>query len=237
MTGTAFRSPGAAFAGGALEYARLPAVAMAAAFVGFGAIVRDSGLDLAQAMVTTAGMTQMPAQIVMVETARAGAGLAGVFLAVVFIGARILPMVVSLMPLLRPGAHGRPELYAAAHLVATMSWTACMRRCPDLPFDQRMPYFWGVALANLAVVVLGTAAGHTLAGAVAPEILLGLVFLTPVFFLLLFAAESPDSAGIASLMLGAVFGPMIHLASPEWSVFAGGLAGGTIAYALGRKWR
>jgi predicted branched-subunit amino acid permease len=237
MTSAAYSSPGAAFVGAAVEYARLPAVAMAAAFVGFGAIVHDSGFDVVQAMVTTAGMTQIPAQIVLVETARAGAGLAGVFLAVAFIGARILPMVLSLMPLLTPGARGRLELYAATHLVATMSWTSCMRRCPDLPFDQRMPYFWGVALANLGVVVLGTVVGHTLAGAVAPEILIGLVFLTPVFFLLLFAAESPDLAGVVSLMLGAVLGPAIHLLSPEWSVFAGGLAGGTIAFALVRKRR
>ncbi len=118
-----------------------------------------------------------------------------------------------------------------------MTWTHSMRRCPNLPADQWMPYFWGAALANLVVVVAGTAAGHTLAGTVAPEIMLGLVFLTPVFFLLLFAAESPDLAGVASLVLGAVLGPAIHLASPEWSVLAGGLAGGTIAYALGRKWR
>ena len=123
MTSAAYSSPGAAFVGAAVEYARLPAVAMAAAFVGFGAIVHDSGFDVVQAMVTTAGMTQIPAQIVLVETARAGAGLAGVFLAVAFIGARILPMVLSLMPLLTPGARGRLELYAATHLVATMSWS------------------------------------------------------------------------------------------------------------------
>ena len=234
MTGAAYGSPRAAFAGGARDYAGLPAVAMAAGFVGFGAIVRDTGLDLAQAMATTAGMTQIPAQIVMVETAQAGAGLAGVFLAVAFIGARLLPMAVSLMPILRPGARSQVELYAGVYVMATMAWSHSMRRCPDLPTDQRMPYFWGVALANLVVVVAGTAAGHTLAGTVAPEIVLGLVFLTPVFFLLLFAAESPDRSGVAALALGAVLGPAIHLVSPEWSVLAGGILAGTAAYTLGR---
>lgn len=234
MTGAAYGSPGGAFAGGAFDYARLPAVAMAAGFVGFGAIVRDSGLDLAQAMVTTAGMTQIPAQIVMVETARAGAGLAGVFLAVAFIGARLLPMAVSLIPILRPGARGSAELYAGAFVLSTMAWTHSIRRCPNLPVDQRMPYFWGVALTNLVVVVAGTVAGHTLAVAVAPEIVLGLVFLTPVFFLLLFAAESPDRSGVAALALGAVLGPAIHLVNPEWSVLAGGFLAGTVAFTFGR---
>ena len=235
MTGARYGSPRAAFAGGACDYVRMPAVAMAAGFVGFGAIVRDTGLDLAQAMATTAGMTQAPAQIVMIETAQAGAGLAGVFLAVAFIGVRILPMAISLMPILRPGARGQAELYAGVFVLATMSWTHSMRRCPDLPADQRMPYFWGVALSNLVVVVAGTAAGHTLAGTVAPEIVLGLIFLTPVFFMLLFVAESPDRSGVAALALGAVLGPAIHLVSPEWSVLAGGILAGTAAYMLGRS--
>ena len=233
MTGARYGSPRAAFAGGARDYVRLPAVAMAAGFVGFGAIVHDTGLDLVQAMATTAGMTQIPAQIVMVEMAQAGAGLTGVFLAVAFIGARLLPMAISLMPILRLGARGPIELYAGVHVLATMSWTHSMRRCPDLPLDQRMPYYWGIALANWVVVIAGTAVGHMLAGTVAPEILLGLVFLTPVFFLLLFVAESPDRSGVAALAFGAVLGPAIHLVSPEWSVLAGGILAGTAAFMLG----
>lgn len=236
MTGAAYGSPRAAVFGGVRDYARVPAVAMAAGFVGFGAIVRDSGLDVFQAMVTTAGMTQIPAQIVMIEMAQAGAGLAGVVLAVAFIGARLLPMAVSLIPVLRPDARGRGELYAGAFVLSTMAWTHAMRRCPDLPAGERMPYFWGVALSNVVVVVVGTAVGHTLAGTVAPEILLGLVFLTPVFFLLLFAAESPGRSGAMALVFGAALGPAIHTVSPEWSVLANGLLAGTAAYALGRFW-
>ena len=146
----------------------------------------------------------------------------------------MLPMAVSLIPILRPDVRHRSELYAGAFVLATMAWTHSMRRCPDLPQGQRMAYFWGVALANLSVVVAGTAAGHILAGRVAPEILLGLVFLTPVFFLLLFAAEPLDRSTALALALGAFLGPAIHAVSPEWSVLAGGLVAGTAAYALGR---
>ena len=233
MSGIAYSSPRGAFFGAVRDYARVPAVAMAAGFVGFGAIVRDSGLDIFQAMVSSAGMTQIPAQIVMVESAQAGAGLAGIVLAVAFIGARLVPMAVSLVPMLKPDVRHRSELYAGAFILSTMAWTHSMRRCPDLPAGQRMPYFWGIALANVVVVVTGTAVGHALAGTVAPEILIGLVFLTPVFFLLLFAAESPDRSGVMALAFGAVLGPAIHILSPEWSVLGGGVLAGTAAFALG----
>jgi hypothetical protein len=37
---------------------------------------------------------------------------------------------------------------------------------------------------------------------------------------------------VLALAFGAVAGPLIHLAAPQWSVILGGLVGGTLAWGL-----
>ena len=234
MTDRPFSTPGAAFLGGVRDYAGISAIAMIAAFIGFGAIVRDVGLDIWQAMATTAGMTLIPAQLVMVELYQTGAALAGILLAVGFIAARLLPMTVSLMPLLAAGNRRRWQLYAGAHLLASMAWTHVMRRGPSLPTDQRMAYYLGVAGANYAVIIVFTAVGFHLAGGLPVEVVRGLVYLTPLFFLLLFIGEIRDAAVALSLALGAGLGPAIYSVNPELAVLGCGLIGGTMGFAIGQ---
>ena len=235
MPPTGYSSPRAAFFAAAGDYCRLPALAMAAAFVGYGAVVREMGFNPAQAVASTAGMVLIPSQIVMAELYQAAAGLATIFLAVAFVSARLLPMTVALMPLLREGRGGRFRFYALASLLATMSWTYSMRRGPTLPHDQRLAYFSGVAVMNYAVVISGTVVGYWLAGAVPQPIMRGLGFLVPVFFLRVFWAEYANRAVTTALLLGAILVPAIYLVSPEWCVLVGGLVGGTVAYALRRR--
>lgn len=213
----------------------MPAVAMGATFVGFGAVVNEVGFGIGQALASTAAMTLIPAQIVMVELFHAGAGLATIVLAVLFVGARLLPMTVAVMPILRHGRRDRLEFYAGAFILATMSWTYSMQRGPTLPTSQRMAYFWGVAVLNYAVVITGTGIGYALAGGLPVEIMRGLVFLMPVFFLLVFTAEAASRAVVLALVLGGVLGPAIFVVSPEWSVLGCGLAGGTLAFLVRRR--
>lgn len=232
MTSIAYSSPRAAVFGGMRDYAGGSAQAMAAAFVGFGAIVNDIGLTLWQGMTASGAMALMPAQMAMADLYHAGAGLAAIALAVAFISARLLPMTMALMPLFRDGAHGRLALYTAAFPLASTSWAYATRRCPDLPPEQRLPYFLGFAVSNIAIIVAATALGYALAERLDASLTAGLVFVTPVFFMLLFIAESPHRAGLLALALGAVLGPAIYMVTPEWSVLLTGLAGGTIAFFL-----
>lgn len=228
----AFSSPRAAARGGLRDYAGGSAQAMAAAFVGFGAIVHDIGLTVWQGIAISGSMALMPAQMAMADLYHAGAGLVAILLAVAFIGARLLPMSMALMPLLRPSGRGRLVLYAAAFPLASTSWAYATRRCPTLPPDQRLPYFLGFALSNLAVIVAATALGYALADRLDESITAGLIFVTPVFFMLLFIAESPHRAGLFALALGAALGPPVYMLIPEWSVLLSGLAAGTLAFLV-----
>lgn len=236
----AYESPRAAAFGGMRDYAGGSAQAMTAAFIGFGAIAHDIGLTPAQGVASSAAIALIPAQMAMADLMRGGAGLAAILLAVAFVSARLFPMSMAIMPMMRQGARRRWSLYVAAYPLASTSWAYAVRRCPAMPPDQRLPYFLAFALSNIAIISTGTALGYALAGEMPASVTSALVMVTPVFFVLLFIADSPHRAGIFALALGAALGPFILTLSPEWGLLGTGIVAGTLGYALGeigRRWR
>jgi predicted branched-subunit amino acid permease len=63
---------------------------------------------------------------------------------------------------------------------------------------------------------------------------LGLVFLNPVYFILILSGDVRHRLMILALAGGALAGPLIHLWTPPWSVLLGGFVGGTMAYLAHR---
>lgn len=232
MTTPTFASPRAAILGALRDYASGSAQAMTAAFVGFGAIVNDVGLTLWQGLASSGTIALIPAQMAMADLFRSGAGLLAILLAVAFISARLLPMSMSLMPLLREGTRRPALLYLAAFPLASTAWAYATRRCPDLPLDQRLPYYLAFAFANIGVIIFATWLGFALADWLPSGITAALVFVTPVFFMLLFTTEAPNRACHYALALGAIAGPLLYGFTPEWSVLLSGLAAGTLGFAL-----
>jgi predicted branched-subunit amino acid permease len=60
---------------------------------------------------------------------------------------------------------------------------------------------------------------------------LGLVFLNPIYFMLVFVADARHRARILALVVGAVTGPPLHLVSPDWGLLATGVLAGSLAFA------
>jgi len=71
-----------------------------------------------------------------------------------------------------------------------------------LPRAERLPYFVGFSTTLWIVTLLATAVGYLLAGMVPEPVTLGLVFLTPIYFMLILAAEI--GAYIVSPFLGRI---------------------------------
>ncbi|HEY9081622.1 AzlC family ABC transporter permease [Magnetovibrio sp.] len=232
---SAFCSPRAAFWGGAREAAGVPMMVMGASFVGFGSMIHDLDWSVWHALFSTLSTWALPGQIAMAEMAYSGAPLMALVLAVGFINARLLPLAVSLLPHVR-----RPEVsawtyYAVAMLIAATSWVGTMRRLPDLSQDQRLHYLTGYGLALYLNMPLATVIGFYLAGQVPQPITLALVFLNPLYFLLLFLFDLRNVAKVLSLTIGALLGPLLYQVAPDWSLIATGLVGGTAAWWVGRS--
>jgi predicted branched-subunit amino acid permease len=215
----------------------VPAAVLAAGMLGFGALALESGLNLALAIACTAGIWALPGQIVLIEMHMSGAPGALTVLAVMLTGARFLPMAVSLMPVMRDRRYSRTTVYTAAQLLAMTSWAWTMRRCADMPREARLAYFIGFAGACWVVGVIATAVGYFMAGSFSPLMRMGFIFLNPVYFVVLLIGDARTPLAIASLIGGAIAGPLLHLLNPQWSVLLGGVVGGTAAYFVERALR
>jgi predicted branched-subunit amino acid permease len=168
--------------------------------------------------------------VVLVDLYGVGASLLVICLAVALTNARLMPMVITLMPLVHDPAVPRWRYYLYSHLVAVTAWAFSMRRCPDMPRPLRLPYFVGFAFSLWIASLIGTAAGFMLADAVPRPITLGLVFLNPVYFMLIFATDLRHRARAMALGLGAVLGPLLHTLSHDWGLMFAGLIAGTVAF-------
>jgi predicted branched-subunit amino acid permease len=115
-----------------------------------------------------------------------------------------------------------------------------MLRCPQLPREQRAPYFVGFGLTLWLASLAGTALGYWLSTVVPLSIALGLAFLNPVYFLLMFVADLRQRGRALALLIGGVGGLLIDYVSPIWGMLIVGLAGGTAAYLadalLPKRW-
>ncbi|GAB5467774.1 MAG: hypothetical protein Kilf2KO_08040 [Rhodospirillales bacterium] len=225
----------AAFRGGVRQAAGAPAVAIGASFLGFGALVRESGLSLWHGLISTATTWALPGQVAMVELYAVGAGLLVVGLAVGASGTRLLPMVMTLLPLLRRPGVPRWQYYATAHLIALTGWAVTMRVGPGLPPALRLPFFHGFTLTLWVTTLVGTAIGYLLPAFMPLPVTLSLIFLTPLYFTLLFLEDLSGLRKPVALACGAVLGPPLFLLSPDWSLMLTGLIGGSLAFALTRK--
>src|SRR5689334_12040086 len=94
-------STSAAFARGLRLVVSVPAFVLFSTSIGFGALARDGGFDLAHAVFMSATMFALPNQVVLVDQLARGATLAGAALAVTLTAVRLMPMTVTLVPLLR----------------------------------------------------------------------------------------------------------------------------------------
>lgn len=229
-----FPSTARAFLGGLWDGVGLPAVVLFASATGFGSIARENAYPAGLAVLSIVTVWGMPGQIAMVELLAVGASMLPIAVAAAGANARFLPMTVSLFPLLKGGVRPWAWAYLLAHFVSINTWVALMRRGPSLPLEQRAPYFLGCSLLLMGAGVAGTAIGFALAGVLPRTLTLGLVYLSPAYFLMVFAGVR-ERGGVIAVLLGAGAGPLLHLLSPEWGVPATGVIGGTLAFLLDRR--
>jgi predicted branched-subunit amino acid permease len=216
---------------GLAEGLGLPWIMVMTSMMGFGSLAADAGMSLPGALVSTAAIWGLPGQVAMVELYATGANLLAIALAVSFANARFMPMAMSLLPLMRSAGRKRGVEYLLAQLVSINSWALCQEAFPSLPVKLRAVYFTALTLTLLVAGLVGTALGF-LAVAVLPRaVTLGLIFLVPCYYALLFAGTRARR-NVAALLLGAAAGPALFTLAPEWSLLLTGLVAGSVAFFL-----
>lgn len=205
-------------------------------YVGFGALTHDYGLALAWAMLSTVILWAGPAQVILATALGSGTSVIECALAVGLSSVRLMPMVVSLLPLVKPERPRAWRLLVPVHFMAVSVWVEAMRLAPGIAREWRVAFCNGVGSALMVAGVVATAIGYYLSAALPALFGAAAMFITPMSFLVSTARNSRLFMDKAALALGLAIGPLLAYSKVGLDLLWTGIIAGTLAYALGR-WR
>ena len=221
-------------AGFAASFRSVFALVLIGTYVGIGALAHDYGFSLAWIMLSTVLVWAGPAQVIMISALGTGAPLFEVALAVFLSGVRFLPMVVTLLPLLRGPRTKVRDLFVAAHFTSASTWVESFRLLPPLPQDARIPFCNGLAIGFMLSGHIGSVIGFYLAASLPALLTAVLLFLTPISFLLSTAQNSITLVNRLALAFGLVVSPLLVYFQVGLDLMWTGLIAGSAAYAVHR---
>lgn len=220
---------------GAVGAISIPALILSAAFVGYAGLARESGLTLPETLMMVAFIWALPSIVLLTGALSSGMGLIPAAIAVALASVRLMPMTMSLMPVIKePGKTKTWQLLIVSHFVAVTAWVHAMRHLPDVPKPARLHFFLGFSMALTSFVFCMTGIAYFLVEQL-PDFIAGtLVLLTPVYFLCSLWGAARLSADRVSLLAGLACGPVFFVLAPGLDLLWAGLVGGTLAYAVTR---
>lgn len=227
----------AAFLEGMRRAPSTGAVVLICSFVGYGALVHEAGLSVVQAVAVALFVWALPGQVVLVTEMAAGAPLWSAAISVTLTSVRLMPLVVVLMPIVRGERTGKLHQILLVHFCAITIWIESMQRLPRLPRAERIPYYWGFCFVLVSTNLVATVVGFQLAATLGLVLAAGLLFLTPLYFVLSILRTSSSAADRLALWFGLAMGPPVFLVLPGFELVLSGLVGGVAAYLIGRMRR
>ena len=213
-----------------------PAIALAASFIAIGALLKNIGFNIQQSILSTVLTYALPGQLVMAESFLIGASLINIFLAVWLVNARLYPMTVSLMPLLKEVSQPRWKYYLSCHFLAVSSWLIMKDRIHTVEQKDRIDFWIGIGIGTWSTAIIATIIGYLLSDYLNKDMIIGLAIVNPVYFACMMVGAMKSKSISTAVVLGAILGPALFLVSPEWSILFGGTLAGTIAFLIGEKY-
>jgi len=224
-----------AFTRGLLAGFGIPGYVLVAGAIGFGALVRDLGLGIDFAILSSIVFYALPAQVILAAELGRNASLLTSAFAVTLTSVRLLPMAVTVTPYLTDYKGRRWREVLAIHFVAVTAWIEANKRLGLLPPHLRLSHFLGFGNTFMLFTVAGATIGFFVAGLVPTALTAALLFFTPCYFVLTMMQTARASADWVAIGLGLVIGPLTYLVAPDIDLLVAGLVGGTIAYVHGRR--
>ena len=203
-------------------------------YVGIGALAHDYGFSLAWVMLSTTLMWAGPAQVILISALGTGATLFEAGIAVSLSAVRFLPMVVSLLPLIRGPRTRFRDLLLPAHFTAASMWVESFRLLPPLPRERRIAFCNGLGVGFVLSGHVGSIIGFYLAASLPVLLTAALLFLTPMSFLVSTARNSSTLVNQLALGLGLVVSPLLTYFAVGLDLMWTGIIAGSAAYAIHR---
>ena len=192
-----------------LDSLSLPAFILLTTMMGFGSLARSAGYSAEMSALATVLIWGLPGQLAMVELTSTGQGLVAIIFACSLANARFFPMVVSFFPSMTREKTSFPRLVLYAQLLSINSWAVCLRNFPEIEPEDRKLYFVTFASTIMSAAVIGTLLGYYASAVLPDPLVLGLIFISPLFFALVLSAV-PRATEKVSLLLGCLVVPLAH---------------------------
>jgi predicted branched-subunit amino acid permease len=207
--------------------------------VGFGGFAHGAGWTLTETLLVSVVVWALPAQIILVGSLASGAGIAATLAAVSNSSIRLLPMVCSILPVIRgPRTRLLPQILAS-HFLAQTIWILTLLNAEKIERERRMAFYFWLSGFTVSFSTLAAALGWQVAGHLPRPLDIALLMLTPISFLL----STEKAATTFDLKLAFAFGllllPPIHAVLPlvgleSWDLLVTGALAGGAAHGLAR---
>ena len=203
-------------------------------YTGIGALAHDFGFTVGWALASTVLVWAGPAQVILISTLGAGAGLIEAGVAVGLSSVRLLPMVVAMLPMIRRPDTRAWKLVLPAHFTAVSMWVEALRLLPQQPRQGRIAFCNGLGTGYLITASIATVTGFYLAARLPPLMSAGLLFLTPLAFFMSTLRNSRMLLDRVAFVLGLVCGPLFAWWQLGLDLMWSGIAAGSAAYLVHR---
>ena len=220
---------------GALDALALPALALGSTMMGFGAIAREAGFDFWMTTLTTLSVWGMPGQVAFVSLYATGSSMFLMVVAVALANMRMMLMVISGADMLQLKQHNLPfyKRFFIMHFMAITNWAQLTFKQSTYQPDQLLTYYKGFSIVLFACGLTGTMTGFFLDDLLPPHILRLVIYVTPLYILLLLVNARQTINRLAGFF-GAALSPFIYMLVGDWAILVAGCVGGTAALLIQR---
>ena len=208
----------------------IPGISLAASFFALGALFKNSGLNAMQSFLSTLIGFALPGQVVMAETLIVNGTLLNILIAVFLTNARLYPMTVNLVPVIRQKNRPRWHYYFLAHFIAVTSWVYMLSNYNKISKENRFSFFLGLGATLWVLSAIATVIGFYTAGIISKKVFVAIIFLNPIYFMCMIVSVLNKLHIILTVFLSIILAPILFLVTPDWSVLLAGVISGIISY-------
>ena len=208
----------------------IPGISLAASFFALGALFKNSGLNAMQSFLSTLIGFALPGQLVMAETLIVNGTLLNILIAVFLTNARLYPMTVNLVPVIRQNNRPRWHYYFLAHFIAVTSWVYMLSNYNKINKENRFSFFLGLGVTLWILSTIATVIGFYTAGIISKKVFVAIIFLNPIYFMCMIVSVLNKLHIILTVFLSIILAPILFLVTPDWSVLLAGVISGIISY-------
>ena len=211
----------------------IPGFALGSTMTGFAVIAKEAGFDFWMVVATTASVWGLPGQVAFASLYATGASLMLIFVAVTLANMRMMLMVISAADILQLSTRNLPlwRRVVMMHFLAITSWAQIGQMQQKYNAEQLLPYYIGFALTIFSFGMTGTIAGFFFDDLIPPALLRIIIFVTPIYILLL-VINARHTLNKIAVVIGGSLCPFFYLVFGSWSVLVSGLVGGSLATLL-----